>query len=199
MPASSVAANQTLIPELQEYQRQFSEAKETARDLAADLTDAQFNWRPEPGRWSIAECLDHLNTTGSKLLPGMDAAIERARERGRTGSGPFLYGWLSRWFIRGNQPLPADGKGMKTPKLYTPAADQSVGRVLPAFLDLQDQLIERLHAANGLDLARVKVASPVTQLLRISLGAWFAATAAHQERHLQQAQRVREHPGFPRG
>ena len=198
MPVSSAVANLSFPPELQDRQRQFSEAKETARALAGGLTDEQFNWRPEPGRWSIAECLDHLNTTGSKLLPGMDAAIERARERERTGSGPFRYGWLSRWFIRANAPLPADGKGMKTPKLYKPTADQLVGRVLPAFVELQDQLIERLRAANGLDLARVKVASPVTKLLRISLGAWFAATAAHQERHLEQARRVREHPGFPR-
>ncbi len=198
MPTSTVATDQPLAPELRERQRQFSAAKETARSLSEGLTDEQFNWRPEPGRWSIAECLDHLHSTGSKLLPGMDAAIERARKRGKSASGPFRYGWFDSWFVRGTGPMPATSKGMKHPKQYAPRADQPVERVLPAFLELQDQLIQRLHTANGLDLARIKIASPIMQLLRISLGAWFAATAGHQERHLTQARRVREHPGFSR-
>jgi hypothetical protein len=192
-------ADKPLIPELQQRQGQFSEAKEAASALAAGLTNEQFNWRPEPGRWSIAECLDHLHSTGSKLLPAMDAAIERARNRGKSASAPFRYGWFDNWFIRGTGPMPATGKGMKHPKQYAPRADQPVERVLPAFLELQDQLIQRLHAANGLDLARIKISSPILRLLRISLGAWFAATAGHQERHLEQARRVREHPGFPGG
>lgn len=186
-----------MIPELEQRQRQFETAKAEVRTLTDGLSDAQFNWRPAPGRWSIAECLDHLNVTGSKLLPGMDAAITRARERGQTASGPFQYGWLARWFIRGTGPIPSSGKGMKGPKLYAPKPEQPIGRVLPTFVELQDQLIARLHAANGLDLTRIKVASPVSTLLRLSLGAWFQATAGHQERHLNQARRVREHPGFP--
>ncbi len=199
MPASTVVTAQPLIPELQQRQGQFSAAKDTARALTEGLTDEQFNWHPESGRWSIAECVDHLTTTGIKLLPGMDAAIERARNRGKSASGPFRYGWFDNWFIRGTGPMPATGKGMKHPKQYAPRADQPVERVLPAFLELQDQLIQRLHAANGLDLARIKISSPILRLLRISLGAWFAATAGHQERHLEQARRVREHPGFPGG
>jgi hypothetical protein len=94
--------------------------------------------------------------------------------------------------------MPATGKGMKHPKLYTPRVDQPVERVLPAFLELQDQLIQRLHAGDGLELARIKISYPILRLLHISLGAWFAATAGHQERHITQARRVREHPGFPR-
>ena len=48
-------------PELQDYARQFEAVTQEARDLAAGLSPAQWSWRPEPGRWSIAECLDHLN------------------------------------------------------------------------------------------------------------------------------------------
>ena len=186
-----------MIAELEERRKQFEAAKSEATQIASGLSDAQFNWRPEPGKWSIAECLDHLYVTGSKLLPGMDAAIQRARERNQHGSGPFEYGWLARWFIRNVSPIPESGKGMKGPKLYAPRPDQPVDRVLPEFLRLQDQLVDRLHAADGLDLGRIKVASPASSLLRLSLGAWFEATAAHQERHLIQARRVREHPRFP--
>jgi hypothetical protein len=44
---------------------------------------------------------------------------------------------------------------------------------------------------------RARVVSPVTRLLRFSLGAWFAATVAHGWNHLRQAQRVRADPRFP--
>ncbi len=45
--------------------------------------------------------------------------------------------------------------------------------------------------AEGIDLARVKVRSPVLWLLRLSLGQWFALIAGHQKRHLWQAGQVK--------
>ena len=34
---------------------------EKAKSLTAGLSAAQMNWRPQPGNWSIAQNLDHLN------------------------------------------------------------------------------------------------------------------------------------------
>lgn len=48
-----------------------------------------------------------------------------------------------------------------------------------------------LRSADGLDLARIKVTSPVTRLLRLSLGQWLAGLAGHQRRHLWQARQVK--------
>jgi hypothetical protein len=64
--------------------------------------------------------------------------------------------------------------------------------VLPTFLHVQSQLILQLALAGGLDLRRVKVATPISPLLKMSLGMMFAQVAAHERRHLQQAWRVRE-------
>jgi hypothetical protein len=49
-----------------------------------------------------------------------------------------------------------------------------------------------LERADGLDLRRVKVATPISRFLKMSLGAMFAQIAAHERRHLEQARRVRE-------
>jgi hypothetical protein len=51
--------------------------------------------------------------------------------------------------------------------------------------------------AEGLDLARVKVPTPISRLLKLSLGMTLAQAAAHERRHLEQARRVRENPRFP--
>lgn len=185
-----------LTGELEDYRRQFEDAKREARELLEGLCDAQFNWRPAPGAWSIGECLAHLNVAGQFYLPRIDRSIREARAAGQTAEGPFRYGPLQRLFVRGIEP-PARLK-FKAPKIFTPMPEHLASVIAPAFENLQNQYIERLHAARGLHLGRVKLASPVTRLLRISLGQVFPFMAAHQRRHLWQARRVREDANFPR-
>ncbi len=55
---------------------------------------------------------------------------------------------------------------------------------------------KRLMRADGLDLARVRVISPVSRCFRLPLGAYFAFVMAHDRRHLWQARQVRTLPGF---
>jgi hypothetical protein len=69
---------------------------EKAKSLTAGLSAAQMSWRPQPGKWSIAQNLAHLNFG----YPGLDtiaSSIAAARTKGIIGNGPFRYGWLSSW------------------------------------------------------------------------------------------------------
>lgn len=183
----------TLIPELGVYCRLFEGAREDIRDLVNGLTDEQFNERPGPERWAVAECIDHLCVVGAYLLPLLDAGIEQARAKDWRSDGPFAYGHLGNWFVNFAGPSEkARKRKLKAPKLYTPSSNHSISRLVKAFGDLQDDFIGRVEQANGLDLARVKIASPVTRLIRLSLGQWFALMAGHQERHFLQAQDVRK-------
>ena len=50
---------------------------EKAKSLTAGLSAAQMNWRPEPGKWSIAQNLAHLNFG----YPGLDTIASRACQR----------------------------------------------------------------------------------------------------------------------
>jgi hypothetical protein len=186
-----------LHPQLQDWKREFESIKHEAQDLVAGLTQTQFTWHPEPGRWSVAECLDHLNVIGYQLLPKMDEAIQAARTRGLQGSGPYELGWIGRWF-RDSQEPPVRRK-FRTVKSYAPKPVRTQDEVVPPFLNLQDEIIGRLEQADGLDLARIRLSSPAMKLLRMNLAAWFAGTASHERRHLWQAQQVKESPGFPRG
>jgi hypothetical protein len=189
------AAPEALAPELEGYRRQFEQAKEDARQLALALSGRAFNWRPSPGQWSISQCLLHLTSAGQGYLKAIDDSIAGGRAKGLTATGPFRHGLLARWVIRMTEPPVR--RRFQAPRQIVPIPDQPVTAVLPTFLHLQDELIQRVQQANGLDLARVKVASPWRKMLRFSLGASFEMIAAHQRRHFWQARQVRSHPNFP--
>lgn len=186
----------TLAPELDGFRRQFEELADEADALAATLTDDQFNWRPPPGAWSLAQCIDHLNVTARVYLPKLDEGIADAIRRGLYGEGPFRYNWIGRFFVSTVGP-PARLR-VKTPKAFEPAPSRKRPETLAAFRAYQVQFIDRLRQANGLDLARARVQSPVASYLRLPLGSGFATMVAHERRHLLQARNVLAHPAFPR-
>ena len=178
------------------FHADFEAAAADARALFADVGEAAFRWRPSPKAWSMAECLDHLNVVGRKYLKAIDHAMEDGRRKGLLGTGPFRYGLLEGFVVRTMDAPPMFR--MKTPRSFVPAASASPAEALDAFVALQRELQERLARADGLDLAKVKVRSPVSRHLKFSLGKSFAAMAAHQRRHLWQARQVKAQPAFPR-
>jgi len=62
-----------------------------AENLTRGLSRTQFNWSAEPGRWSIAQCLGHLNRIDGGDLPRLATVVESARSQGVNAAGPFHY------------------------------------------------------------------------------------------------------------
>ncbi len=178
------------LSQLELYRQQFEQIQQQARELTATLDEARFNWRPSPADWSIEECLAHLTMVGQWELLAIERAIDHGKERGITGQGPFEYGAIDRFIV--HQTEPPVRNPMPAPRHFVPLHGQPVTAVLPTFLHVQSQILIQLTRADGLDLRRVKVATPISRFLKMSLGAMFAQIAAHERRHLDQAWRVRE-------
>lgn len=185
-----------LNEQLADYRQQFEAVKRDARELLEGLDDEQFNWRSEPGRWSIAECFNHLNVFGYKLLPLVDAAIKRSHVSGLLSQRRARHGLFGSMFVRATEP-PAKIK-VKAPKIYAPSPERALAEESSQFAQLQDAMIERIEQANAIDLSRTKISSPFSRLLRFNLATWFAVAAAHERRHLWQAREVKNHKDFPR-
>ncbi|TVQ65989.1 MAG: DinB family protein [Balneolaceae bacterium] len=183
--------------ELEDYRTDFSSLKEQARQLSADITDEQFAWKPTENKWSVAECLEHLNVGGELVLSALRKAIDRGHRDGIVAEPPFTYGFLSRTFPK--IMMPSSRLKMKSFRLYLPAPSAGLEKetVVAKFLQLQDDFIEQVQRSDGLDLWRIRVSSPAIRMLRLSLGSWFAVTIAHEKRHLAQARRVTQEPEFP--
>ena len=178
------------VPELEQYRRQFEDIKVQARELTEGLNEERFNWRPAPTQWSIEECLAHLTIVGEWEACAIEQAIEDGRARGLTAAGAFHYGRLDRFIVRMTEP-PARRK-VRSPRRFLPLHGQPVTAIVPTFLHLQSQFLLLLDRAGCLDLARVKVSTPISRFLKMSLGMMFAQAAAHERRHLAQARRVWE-------
>jgi hypothetical protein len=175
---------------LEGYQDQLLSIRQTVPGLVANLSDAQFAWSPGPKRWSMAQCFDHLNATARAFVPAIDKAMEDARARGLTGSGPFGYSLFERIFLRSTEPPP--GMRFPAPRILAPAPPgKPMAAVLSEFMEWQDRLDERIRLADGLDLRRARARSPAFPLFVWSLGALFAITLAHERRHIWQAGQVR--------
>jgi len=172
-----------------------------AESLTHGLSRQQFNWHPAPGTWSIGQCLAHLIAADGLDLAPLKAAIEEGRARKLTGVGPFTYGLLSRKFVAAMEP-PATRKS-KAPRAYLPGAEADPEATLAQYRRISAEIRRLAQSAAGLDLARVKTCMPALPFLlqtivKMPLGARFELIAAHDRRHLWQAEQVRNHPDFPR-
>jgi hypothetical protein len=183
----------TLAPEIDDFRAQFEQLSAQADALTNPLTDEQFIWRPDQNSWSIAECLDHLNSTARVYLPALDEGISDAIRRGVYGEGPFKYNWLGRLSVRfSDAPI-----RLKASEEVQPGPGRTRREILAAFRAYQVQYIDRLRQANGVDLARARVRMPVASWLKIPLGSGIAVVVSHSRRHLAQARRVTEQDNFP--
>lgn len=185
-----------MTSERADLERQIEAITSEADRVLAGLSEAQVNWRPAPDRWSVGECISHLNVGMRAVLPALDRAIESARERGFAGANTGRYGWFARWMVRSQEP-PVKRR-VKTFPVFQPVATRHDGAPLLAeFRAFRGELRERLARAEGIDWGRATVVSPASRFFRLPFGAYVAFLLAHDRRHLWQAREVRNHPGFP--
>ena len=70
--------------------------------------------------------------------------------------------------------------------------------VVTAFLDQMAQYRTVLVRGAQADWTGIRLSSPVAAIIRVNLGDAYTTIILHCERHLNQARRVIEQPGFSR-
>ena len=182
-------------PVLDEYVKGFEAVGRDLTELIRGLNDAQLNWRPSDGHWSIAECIAHITAAGNLYLEPIDAAIHRGFDRAMLGGRDFYPGRFDRWFIAQMEPPPR--RKMKSPKKIAPQGVENGAQLAADLESMHLAMIDLVRKATGLDLNRVKLRSVIIPLFRLPLGTWFAFLLAHERRHLWQARQVRQELRFP--
>ncbi|MGE0450687.1 MAG: DinB family protein [Vicinamibacterales bacterium] len=181
---------------LEAYLTQLLSIRQDLPGLAGPLDHRQFNWTPAPGRWSVGQCVEHLNITMERYVPVLEQAISTARAKGLVSPGPFALGLMERWFMRSLEP-PVKYR-VRTRKAFVPAPDLPPAATVARFSALQAAFDACIRQADGLDLRTVKVKSQFGPL-SWSLNGTFAILLAHERRHIWQARQVRNDRGFPSG
>src|SRR3954447_20375825 len=173
---------------------QLDDAVQEASKLVADLTDAQANWQPRDGAaWSIAQCLDHMAVTNRTYL----AALKAATAKARPGHRPLQSaGWLSRYFLAKAEPQA--GIKIKAPKKIQPPSSIRKAEALAHFVQSNNEVRQFAIDTSAMDLCGVRFKNPFVPLLDFTVATGLLVIAAHNRRHLWQAQQVLKQPKFPR-
>lgn len=177
-------------PDTSECLLDLNEARRRAQELVNGLSPEQLLTRPAPGKWSIAECLAHLNATAMTMQHLMAKAIARGKQEKKFGAGPFSIGAKGRLLIWIAEPPPKFR--IPAPKnVRPPATIDDPLQLLPAFLKAQDEWERLLREQQGLHLGKIKIGA-LTSPFRARLAAAVPWMMAHQRRHLLQAEQVKK-------
>lgn len=184
--------SQKFLDHEQEVIRQQMAAIDT---LLADLGPDQLCWQPQAGKWSIVQCLEHMNSATELYLEQMKVEIPKAVASGKKPGSSFNSGF---WGKRLPKMFAPQSSGrikwrMKTTKAFKPEAKPSEQEaVIRRFRDNMALLSRLVDEAKGADLENIRIVSALGSMLKLRLGDAFRFVNSHNARHLLQAQRVRE-------
>ncbi len=175
-------------PQLRAVQEDFEAAQARLHALEERVPASLWVRRPDPTRWSLAECVAHLNLTSEAYLPRLREALQRARRP--AGGPPPRYrrdpvGWFF-WRTAG----PPVRYRVRTTAPFMPAAAASAAELIAEFDRLQAAQLGCVAAADELDLGRAWITSPFDPRVRYNAYACLTILPRHQHRHLWQAEQV---------
>jgi len=154
------------------------------------LSEEELVWKPEPDRWSIAECLQHIIIANSTYVKDIEKRIAHAEVK--TIEYPIRFSITGRLFLYAVDPkykwkVPA-------PKIFKPTNGNKVEngkKTLEDFLKLQDKIMQTARKACAYDHQHVPTYSPLSKLLRFNVGEQLYIMMRHTKRHINQSKRVK--------
>ncbi len=151
-----------------------------------NLTEQQLLQPSSTGGWSIAQCLDHLNSYGHYYLPKIQAGL--AKNVHRPSKDTFKSSWLGAYFIKMMDPETGKKK-YKAFKGHIPTSNLDAYAVVAEFIQQQENLLVYLKQARSTDLNAIRIPISISRFITLKLGDVFQFIIAHDERHIRQAMR----------
>ena len=176
-------------PQLQVIADELHFATARLHALASATPDDKWSVRADPERWSVGECVAHLNLTGEAYEPILRDGVERARAAGPRDPGRRYRRDVAGWLLWKMLPPPVRFR-MRTPASFIPQGSAPKGAAVAEFERLQAAVLELLVEGDGLPMKEIKVTSPFNAKVKYDLYSCFSVLAPHQHRHLWQAEGV---------
>ncbi len=139
---------------------------------------------PAPGKWSVIQVLEHLNSYGRFYL----LAMERSMNKDIPAVEYFKPGWFGNYFTKLMKPG-EDGKishKMKSPKDHRPSKYLDAFPVLNTFLEQQQYLLDLLELAKSKNIGEIRTPISISKYIKLKLGDTFRFFIAHEQRHFVQ-------------
>ena len=164
------------------------ETRQTFLRSIEGLSETQWNYKPAPERWSVAEVAEHIALSESLILqlisdrimkgpaakppagaPADEAVVKAITDRSGKFQAPEMLKPIGKWATR---------------EALTKDFEEARARTLAYVRETQDDL--RAHSA------------PHPVLKTIDAYQWLLLLSAHTARHTAQIEEVKAEPGFPK-
>ncbi|MGH9805284.1 MAG: DinB family protein [Candidatus Acidiferrales bacterium] len=157
-------------------------------EATKSFSDAQWNFKTAPERWSVAECLEHITVTEEFLFKMVSddmakPAAESAEPASERAADDKVLAMVTDRSQRFQAPEPVRPSG----RWATPQA------TLKEFLELRARTLEYLKSTPGL---RANVSE--SPLGRLDAYQRLLFISGHSERHFKQMQEVMADANFPK-
>ena len=151
------------------------------------LNQQELNWKENSGKWSINECLEHLNSYSRYYLPEYD----KATKIGKPASNCIYKSkWFGRKCVQSVAPDNIGKKKMNSPKHHNYCNSNINKDTVSEFIHHQQKLIEILEKAKSININKAKVKIEIMKLIKLTLGDMFNFFVTHEQRHIIQAKNV---------
>jgi hypothetical protein len=187
--AVSLAQAQTLTAADREKALQYLQStRQALLDATAGLSEAQWNFKPAPDRWSVAEVTEHI-AAAEDLLRGMIVekvltAPPRAEADDVKGIDQMVLAKIPDRTNKVQAPEPL----RPTNRFGSPAGS------LKHFQETRQQTIDFLNTHD--DLRAHAADSPLGK--KLDAYEWILFIGGHSERHTKQINEVKADPNFPK-
>jgi DinB family protein len=187
-PAASVHAQDITSVEKDKALAYLESTKKGVIDATKGLSEAQWNFKPAPDKWSVAECVEHI-AAAEDLIRGMDvdkvmkAPPAPGRDTAKIDAGIMAM-------------IPDRSKKAQAPDELKPT-----NRFGSPEASLKHFVESRATTENFLkdtpDLRGHAVDSPMGGD-KVDAYEWVLFTAAHSQRHTKQIEEVKADQNFPK-
>jgi len=174
-----------LIDELSLLAEQALEAALEFREMPTN----DLSYKKDPAKWSILECLEHLNLYGDFYLP----EIEKTISNGFKVDPEKVYkaGIIGNYFANLMKAEPGKKiKKMRSPSDKDPVNSTLSPTTIDRFIKQTEKLKTLLIQARIIDLRKAKTPISISRLIRLRLGDTLRFYVYHIDRHILQAKKI---------
>jgi uncharacterized damage-inducible protein DinB len=165
-----------------------SQTRDNLLRATSGLSPAQLEFKSAPGRWSVADCLEHIVVVENFFLERVSAALQEPADSSKRSA--------------------FDGRDDELLQIVTDRSSprQAPEMVQPSSRWQHDQLVREFEVARKrtVDLAAGTDRDPRRHFFphrafgELDCYQWFLLVAAHGDRHRAQIEEVIAAPNFPR-
>lgn len=174
---------------------EFSKITDEAKSLFGNLSSSQLNWKPSPGKWSIAQCLDHLIVSNTTYYTPLNEVVSGRHRNSFYQNLKFVSEFFGNYLIKETGPVVVNP--MKSPPAFVPSQSEISPTIVADFEKHQKEFSFLLQQLEKIDLENTVLSSPALAIITYNLNDLLAILSGHEQRHLTQAKNVLNHRNFP--